>query len=288
MAKKTDRKWRVIDLLTWTTGHFQKQNIPSARLDAELLLAHALDSQRLQLYLRFQEIVPPKQLAAFRELVRQRAARVPLAYLTHEREFMGLSFYVDESVLIPRPETETLVEIVEERESGEDCVLLDIGTGSGAIAVSLAKRKGWTVVATDLSADALAVARQNADAHEVEAQIDFREGDLFAAVDDNSQFDWIISNPPYICSATLPTLEPEIAHEPRMALDGGADGLDVLRELLLTSPDYLRPGGSLIAEMGHEHADTLRQMVSEQSSWAKCSILHDYSKVERFLLVERS
>ena len=287
MASKTKRTWRVIDLITWTTGHFQKQGIGSARLDAELLLAHVLDIPRVQLYMRFNEALLPESLVAYRELVRRRAERIPLAYLVGRREFMGLSFHVDERVLIPRPETEVLVEIVEERTKSSSPAILDVGTGSGAIAISLARRKGWNVTALDVSADAMDGATPNAEAHGVADRLTFLQGDLFDPIPIGEQFDWILSNPPYIPDGVLPTLQPEIAHEPAIALAGGDDGLNIVRRLIRGAPEHLKPGGHLLVEIGHDQADRVCQLMQEDTHWSHWNLVRDYTRVDRFLFAQR-
>ncbi len=281
------KTWRVIDLITWTTGYLQGQGISSARLDAELLLGHVLGKARLELYVHFQDAVPTDKLAAYRELIKRRAQRIPLAYLTHEREFMGLPFYVDTHVLIPRPETETLVEILESRQQG-DAHILEIGTGCGAIAVSLAKRKGWSVVATDISSEALEVARRNAESHKVADRIHFLQGDLFAPIEQTAQYDWVVSNPPYIPTDVLPTLEPELSHEPSIALDGGPDGLDMTRLMIAGAPAHLKPGGWLILEIGHDQAGEIGSLIEANPAYATHMPLRDYSRVERFILAQHA
>ena len=243
--------WRVMDLIKWTTEYFQGHDIESARLDAELLLGHVLNKSRLQLYLDFEQVVDAEYLAQYRELIRKRVERVPVAYLINHKEFMSLNFYVDENVLIPRPETEVLVEAVltHQSDGGEfttaspdSLVVVDIGTGSGAIAVSLTtKRPEWNIIATDISPLSLQIAQQNAQKHAVAERIIFLHGDLFQPLQNNyrGQCDWIVSNPSYIASEDILTLAPEIKHEPRIALDGGADGLVFIRRLIAEAPDWL-------------------------------------------------
>ena len=286
-GREPAKTWRVIDLITWTTAYFQKHEIPSARLDAELLLAHVLGQDRVALYVNFQTPVSPEHLAQYRALIKQRIERIPLAYLTQQREFMGLSFYVDPHVLIPRPETEILVEAVEERQQGSPSIL-EIGTGCGAIAVSLAKRRGWHITATDVSAEALEVARKNAQRHGVEGLIHFQQGNLFDAVEPTATYDWILCNPPYIPTAVLPTLEPELGYEPRLALDGGTDGLDVIRTLVARAPGHLNVDGQLLFEIGHDQSATVCALVESDRAYRECTVIQDYARIERFILARRA
>ena len=173
------KTWRVLDLIQWTTEYFKRFDFPGPRLDAELLLSHVLETSRMQLYLRFEMPVYPEHLAAFRELIKKRAAHAPVSYLTNRKEFFSLDFYVDSRVLIPRPETEVLVENVLQAQETQ-CQLIDIGTGSGAIAISLAvNRPEWEIIATDISAEALEVAQKNAVAHHCADRLTFLQGNIF-------------------------------------------------------------------------------------------------------------
>jgi release factor glutamine methyltransferase len=249
--------WTVLDLLRWTTAHFGKQGIETARLDAECLLAHALETERLRLYLEFDKPVEEAERARFRALVKRRGAdRVPVAHLTGRREFWSLALRVTPDVLTPRPDTETLVEaalaFLPEREA--EARLLDVGTGSGAIALALlSERPKLLAVATDVSAAALAVARENAEAHGCTDRLVLREGSLFAPVA-GERFDLLVSNPPYLAEGEAAGLAPELAFEPRAALFAGPEGTELLEALVAGAADHLEPGGALLLELAPAQA----------------------------------
>ncbi len=250
--------WTPLKLLNWTQGFFAQKGVDAPRLTAELLLAHALGCDRVRLYLDFDKPLGEPELKAFRELVRRRADREPTADLVGERDFAGHTFQVDARVLVPRPETELVVEaaLAALSEAGR---ALDLCTGSGAIGISLAlARPGAQVTATDVSADALAVARENA--ARLGAAVTFLEGDLYAALSPAAfdlQFEVIVSNPPYVPRGELDTLSPEVRREPRLALDGGDDGLAISRRIVAEAPLHLRPGGVLVLEMHESHLHEL-------------------------------
>ncbi len=283
--------WSVVDLLEWTTGYFQQHDIPNPRLDAEVLLGHLLKKSRLQLYLHFEMPVFQEHLTPFRELIKKRIAHTPVSYLTNRKEFMSLDFYVDERVLIPRPETEQLVETILTAETENSQRLLELGTGSGVIATSLAvQHSEWEIVATDISEPALAVARKNAEIHACTAQIKFLSGDLFEPVaaicaNGDAQFDWIVCNPPYIKNTERDTLSPDVRdHEPEIALFAGDDGLDVIRRLIAEAPKYLAPTGKLILEIGATQANTIRTLLEAGSAYATYKLFEDYAGKERIVL----
>ncbi len=251
--------WTTLRLLAWTQGFFGQKGIDAPRLTAELLLAHALRCDRVRLYLDFDKPLGDAELAAFRELVRRRAEREPTAYLLGAREFHGRSFQVDARVLVPRPETEHVLEAALAALPADAAGLraLDLCTGSGALAISLAlERPDAQVVATELSPDALAVARENA-ARLGAAGVTFLEGDLYAPLAPEERFDVIVSNPPYVPRGELDTLPPEVRREPRLALDGGEDGLAISRRIAAEAPARLRPGGVLVLEMHESHLHDL-------------------------------
>jgi release factor glutamine methyltransferase len=264
-----ERSWTVLELLSWTTDYFKRAGVESARLDAEVLLAHALESERLRLYIDYEKPVLPAERDAFRELVRRRAQeRVPVSLLLGEREFWSLGFKVSGDVLTPRPETETLVEFAlskvtagagPSRDANEPIRILDIGTGSGAIAIALAKELPHAnVTATDLSEPALQIAAENADCLRQGERIRFVEGDLFEPVA-SERFDLIVSNPPYVARRDEGSLPKELSHEPELALFGGEDGLDVIRRLVAEAGDHLSPGGWLGIELSPEQTETVEQ-----------------------------
>jgi release factor glutamine methyltransferase len=247
--------WTPLRLIGWTQEFFAKKAVDAPRLTAELLLAHALSCDRVRLYLDFDKPVGEAELARFRDLVRRRADGEPTAYLVGQKEFFGRPFKVDPRVLVPRPETELLVEaaLAALREGGS---ALDLCTGSGCVAVSLALgRKGARVVAADVSEEALAVARENAAA--LGAVVELATGDLWSAVHPGARFDVVAANPPYVPSRELPGLSREVRREPCIALDGGEDGLAVIRRIVEGAPARLAPGGTLVVEMHESHEAAL-------------------------------
>jgi release factor glutamine methyltransferase len=256
------RTWTVLDLLRWTTEHFRSRGIEGARLDAECLLAHALETERLQLYLDFDKPVAAAERARFRELVERRAhERVPVALLTGCREFWSLPLRVTPDVLVPRPETETLVEValrlLPDREGAAR--ILDVGTGCGAIALALAKeRPKAAVTATDISGSALAVARQNAAELGFANRIRFLLGDGFEPVL-GERFDLIASNPPYLARDEAPTLPPELVHEPREALFAGGEGTELLQRIAHGAWELLEEGGALAVEITPQQAPEMTE-----------------------------
>ena len=271
-----EKTWTVLELLTWTTDYFKRSGIESARLDAEVLLAHALETQRLRLYIDYEKPVLQEERDAYRALVQRRAQeRIPVSQLLGEREFWSLGFQVTSDVLTPRPETETLVEwalskakgalqeTTEVPEKKGKLRILDIGTGSGAITLALASELPHAeMIATDLSPAALQIAAGNADELRMGERIRFLEGDLFEPVA-KEKFDLIVSNPPYVARADEGSLPPELSHEPEMALFAGPDGLDVIRRLVAEAGDHLSSGGWLGIELSPEQADEVEGLLSE-------------------------
>ena len=260
------KNWTILELLRWTTEHFAKLGIETARLDAECLLAHALGVDRLRLYVDFDKPLAPEERAGFRELVRKRAeTRVPVAQLVGRREFWSLSLAVTPDVLTPRPETETLVEAALELAPGVDSELaiLDVGTGSGAIALALAsERPKARVTATDVSAAALAVAAGNAERLELAGRVRFVQGDLFTPVA-GERFDLVVSNPPYLANEPGVVRAPELAHEPEQALYAREQGLAVLRALAQNVAAHLNPGGAAAFEVSPEQGERVAHWCRE-------------------------
>lgn len=240
--------WTTLKVLTWTKEYLVGKGVENARLEAEWLLCEALSLDRVGLYLNFDKPLSDAELATFRQMVARRAKREPLQHILGTQEFMGLEFKVSPAVLIPRHDTETLVQEAL-RVAPQAAAVLDIGSGSGCVAVALAKKlPGAAVISVDISADALELAAQNAALNGV--QVDFRHGSLFEPVQGES-FDLIVSNPPYIPTADLAGLEPEVRDfEPGTALDGGVDGLDFYRQIVAQAPAHLSPQGWLLVEIG--------------------------------------
>jgi release factor glutamine methyltransferase len=244
--------WTIGSLVKWAAADFRARGIDNPRLDAELLVAHALHIDRMRVILDADRPLEGVELATLRDLVKRRRSFEPIAYLRGEREFYGLKFRVDKRVLVPRPDTETLVDAALARSAHVSMSMrqLDLCTGSGCVAIAMARQRPTSSVhASDVSADALAVARENAlrlGAYTVA----FYESDLFAAFA-GKRFDVITANPPYIASGEIPTLMPDVRdHEPRLALDGGADGLDLVRRIVTDAPEHLDRGGLLAIEIG--------------------------------------
>ncbi len=282
------KTWTVLDLVEWTENYFRESGITTPRLDAEVLLGFVLQKSRLQLYLSFEMPVFPDHLSVFRQLVQRRKEHTPVSYLTNHREFMSIDFYVDSRVLIPRPETEILVEYVLDRTSTHGPIsLVDIGTGSGAIAVSLAfNRPEWYIVATDISIDALSVAETNATQHQT--QIEFRSGDMLSALESvDNKFDWIVSNPPYISSQDYKILPPDVRNfEPKLALASPPDGLQLIRILIESAPNYLKPNGRLAIEIGKGQRLDVEDFVHRSKQYQKIDFIPDLSGVARILVVQ--
>jgi release factor glutamine methyltransferase len=257
----------VLELLRWTTAHFAEQGIDTPRLDAECLLAHALGVERLRLYLDFDKPVEAGERAAFRELVVRRAReRVPVALLTGEREFWSLPLAVAPGVLVPRPETETLVSAALELLPDPDAAarILDLGTGSGALALALAReRPRASVVATDIAQESLNLAQQNAEALGMAARILFLRGDWEGPLEGEAPFDCVVSNPPYLAESERAGLAPELVHEPDHALFSGPAGLDALERLCRRTPALLAPGGGLAFELAPGQQDAVAGWLAE-------------------------
>lgn len=281
-----DEPWTVRRVLEWTTSHLKKHQSDTPRLDAEILLAHARGCQRIQLYTQFDEPLTDAVRAQMRELVQRRAKAEPVAYLVGQREFFSLKFHVTRDVLIPRPDTETLVmEVLDSIKGREAPKVLDLCTGSGCIAVSVAKNaKTAQVLATDISPAAIAIATENVNRHQVTDRVRLIESDLFSAVPDAEKFDVIASNPPYVPSNEIDQLDAEVSkHEPRLALDGGPDGLDIIRRIVDQAPKFANPGALLLIEFTPEQAPTLEQLVSADSRYQDVAIRKDLGHRPRVL-----
>lgn len=256
------------------------------RLEAELLLSHVLGCPRIALWTAPEAPVTAAQVQAFRDLLERRAAGEPLPYLTGRREFYGLSFIVTPAVLIPRPETESLVELALAWLEGHPAALVaDIGTGSGCIAVTVARLAAQTrVYAVDISADALAVARRNAAQHHVAERITFLEGDLLAPLPE--PVDLLIGNPPYVAESAWDTLPPSVRREPREALLAGPRGLSLLRRLLQQAPAALRPGGAVLLELGETQGKAVARLARDSFPAAEVRLRRDLAGKVRFLSVQ--
>ncbi len=319
--------WTVARLLAWMTQDFAALGVGSPRLDAELLLCHVLQCDRVRLYMEMPRPLAKEELDAARSLVQRRRKREPVAYILGQKEFYRYMFEVSPSVLVPRPDTELLVDraldVLSPKtfatdpvpsqlsdESGEPLPaevsvpsasivettvqqgkrVLDLCTGTGAVAITLAAELETLLVdATDISAPALEVAKRNAQRNGVDARMSFFLGDLFAAVPSDRRYAVITANPPYVTDAEYAQLAPEITqHEPKIALTSGADGLDVLRRICAQAADRLEPGGALLLEVGHQQASAVRALLESAQRFASISVHRDYGGVERVVQAQLS
>jgi release factor glutamine methyltransferase len=274
--------WTTLSVLDWTTQRFTEAGITAARLEAQILLAHVLGCTRMQLYTGFDKPLAEAELASYRGLIKRRLAGEPVSYLVGETEFWGLPFHVEPSVLVPRPDTETLIEVARAArpDRAAPCRILDLCTGSGVIAVSLAREyPAAQVIATELSSAAAALARRNAARNAVADRVDVREGDLFAPVR-GERFDLIAANPPYIASSVIPTLSPEVRREPVIALDGGPDGLAFYDRICAEAREHLVPGGAIVLEHGFDQAVAVRARLVA-AGFTGVTLVHDLGKNPR-------
>ncbi len=287
--------WTVLRLLRWSTQYLAEKGINDGRLDVEHLLAHVLDTTRLELYLAFERPVGPDELERFKPLLLQRAGRKPLQYILGRAHFRELELEVDPRVLIPRPETEELVEAVlaRVREGGrEGLSAVDVGTGSGAIALSLAREGPFgRVVGVDRSAAALEVARANRARLDESARevVEFREGDLLDALEPAETFDVVVSNPPYVTQEEYAELAPEVREwEPSEALVASGEGLHVLQRLIQDAPEVLRAGGLLALEVGSGQAEGVADAIRNRAGLGAPVTLRDLSGRDRIVMAHRS
>lgn len=318
-----DKIWTIGRILKWTEQYFKDKGIESPRLDAEVLLAHVLEKQRIYLYVHFDEPLQPAELAAYREMIKQRVLRVPVAQILGEKEFMGLTFKVTADTLVPRPDTEILVQAAVERlkamkgeakapeyealadgeeassaadrdeaaadVSQEPLRIADIGTGSGAICLSVLHYLADTVADTvDISPAARAVAEENAASLGLQDRVTFHTGDLLQPLR-GMTFAAILSNPPYIPEADIAGLAPEVRlKEPHTALSGGRDGLDFYRRLAKEAPAMLVPGGFMAFEVGIHQAEPVAALAKANPLIARTEILPDYAGIDRVVVAWRT
>lgn len=284
--------WTVRRLLEWTSGFFERKRVDSPRLAAELLLAHVLRLPRIQLYVLHDRLLSPLELSAYRELVKRAGDHEPVQYLTGGAHFFGMELAVTPDVLIPRADTETLVEAVlhhlklaTDTGTEQSLRIADLCTGSGAIAIALARHlPNARVIATEISEAAATLARNNAQRIGVGGQVEVRTGDLFAPLGGEAPFNVITANPPYIPSDDLRKLDRNVRdYEPRAALDGGPDGLDFHRRLLADAPRHLMPGGRLFVEMQFDQWPALRALAEAGGHWRDVQVLRDFAGHERVM-----
>ncbi|HYJ80483.1 MAG TPA: peptide chain release factor N(5)-glutamine methyltransferase [Longimicrobiaceae bacterium] len=284
----TEKRWKVPELVAWTAGYLGEKGFHNPRLNAELLLSAALGLKRLDLYLQHDRPLDAGELAGFKARLLRRAKREPLQYIEGRAAFRHLLLGVDPRVLIPRPETELLVQAVLDWAAGrEGLSVLDVGTGSGAVALALATEGRFArVVATDVSAGALEVAARNRDAAGAEVRVDFRLGSLYAPVR-GERFDVVVSNPPYVGDEERDGLDAEVREwEPGEALFAGSGGLDVIAPLVAGAPEQLEPGGLLALEIGAAQGAAVAGMVRETGCFAEPAVRRDLAGRDRMVLAE--
>jgi release factor glutamine methyltransferase len=281
-------EWTIIKLLQWAASYFKSHHIDSPRATAEILLAYVLAADRIDLYLHYDQPLNAEELGRFKAVIKRRVSREPVAYILGTKEFWSLDLEVSREVLIPRPETECLVEkaltfLSTAPDSGRKRIL-ELGTGSGAVILALAsenvRHAYW---GTDISVAALQVARRNSIRHKLAANIHFMAADWLAAFGAHADlFDMIVSNPPYVKTAELKRLQPEIqAFEPQTALDGSEDGLRSLRHIIQTAHLHLKPGGALLLEIGHDQKEPLMDIINRCGHYDNVVFYQDYSGYDR-------
>jgi release factor glutamine methyltransferase len=272
--------WTAGKVLGWAATDFRERGVPTPRLEAELLLAHVLGCRRLDLYTDHERPLDPRELEAYREAIARRRRGEPAAYLTGAKEFWSLDIEVTEDVLVPRPESEILVEACLDRLAGDS--VLDLGTGSGCLAVALAsERDDLRVHAVDVSTAACEVARRNVDRHGFGERVSIFTGDLYEPIPAGERYEAIVTNPPYVMDDDIENLAEEVRCEPRLALAGGPDGLGVIRRILKGAPDHLRPGGWLLTELDPRQAAIVAHELGPASLGVEGEIIHDLSGRER-------
>jgi release factor glutamine methyltransferase len=281
----------VLEAIQKSTEFLGKKNVESPRLQTELLLAHVLQMPRMKLYLNFDRALNAAETDALREFVKRRGQREPLQHIVGTASFCGLEIAVNRHALIPRPETEMLAELGWKFLATLNlppATALDFGTGTGCIAIALAaKNPNAKITALDISSAALALAKENAARNKVAERIEFLPSDGFAALTTEMKFDLIVSNPPYIASAEIATLDPEVRDfDPRAALDGGADGLDFYRRLATEGKNFLQPNGKIMLEFGDGQADAIKK-IFETEKWIVEAVQADYSQRARMLVARR-
>lgn len=289
-------KWTVRRILEWTTGYFTRRDVDSPRLSAELLLAHVLGVPRIRLYTDYDRTLADEQLAAMRALVQRAAEEEPIAYLTGRAHFFNLEFDVTRDVLIPRPDTETVVEnvlqLVRNGVGFEAPRVLDLCTGSGCVAAAVAQHcKAASVIAIDISAAAVEVARRNVERLGLSDRVVVEQGDLFeplARMVDKEPFHLVVANPPYIATKKVSELDRSVKdYEPLIALDGGPDGLDPHRRILAGAPKHLRPGGRVFLEIAYDQGELALQVAGERAAYEDVRVLKDHAGNDRVLAATR-
>lgn len=283
-----NKVWTIGALLQWTQEYFAQKGIDTPRLDAEILLAHVLQKERIFLYAHYDQPMNPEELAVYRDMVKKRAGRLSVAHILGTKAFMGLDFQVTADVLVPRPETELLVETMLNLAKTEPpASILDIGTGSGAIILSLLHYLPEAAgTGADISPQALAVARKNGAALGLSERVTWVESDICSALPPQS-FDWIVSNPPYLTQSDMEQLQPEVRCDPPQALFGGPDGLDAYRHIAEQTQPFIRPGGYCAVEIGAGQAEQVIRIFTDTGAYCHVKTETDYGGIERVILFIR-
>lgn len=290
------KSWIIKDLLKVTADYLKEKEVDSPRLTAEILLSHQLNTDRVNLYMNFDKPLTEKELSGYRSLIKRRLQHEPVQYITGSQEFWSLDFMVDPQVIIPRPESELLVEQAVKRiganftPQNQSPKILDLGTGSGALAISVAKEVPQARIwATDLSAAALSLARRNAERHGVSDRIEFIPGDLWEPmINLDVTFDMILSNPPYVASEEYDNLPPEVRdYEPRLALDGHEGGMYFIEKIIRGGLDYLSPGGWLIMEMSPDQTEKALLLIEQINGYGEKTRIKDYSHTYRVVMAQK-
>lgn len=295
--KSTNSRWTILRLLKWTTSYFKSHHIDSPRATAEILLAHVLNLKRIDLYLQYDKPLSNNELLRFKALIKRRAKREPVAYIVGAKEFWSLNLTVTEDVLIPRPETECLVEAVlellsEDSSSGTTPApkrILELGTGSGALILALAfERPKHLFFASDSSIKAVKLAKQNAKRNGLNRIANFFCASWFASLNNECRFDIILSNPPYLPTKVISRLQPEIyKYEPVVAIDGKEDGLACLRHIIFNAHEYLNNHGSLLLEIGHDQKNYIKKIIDKCNNYKDIVFTKDYSGYDRIVHIKK-
>jgi release factor glutamine methyltransferase len=280
-------KGKTIELISKYVTILKEAGIDSAEFEMELILCYVLNLDRLHLYLHGDELIDDEIVNKIESIVERRRTRFPLQYILNESWFFGRKYFVDESVMIPTPETEqvcqTAIAFLSEKENS---TVLDIGTGSGVIAITLAAEVTMCqVIATDICKNALATAMRNANYHKVSDRIKFRHSDLFEKISSSERFDLIIANPPYISEEDYPGLPPEVIADPKIALTSGKEGLDIITEILAEAPQFLNDNGRIMLEIGYNQSEAISQKVKSDSRYKSYSILQDLNGIDRTIIL---
>ncbi len=294
-AEKTEQVWTVQKILNWTTEYLQQRNCESPRLESEVLLAHARGCQRIELYTDYNAPVDEPVRSTMRTLVQRRANGEPVAYLVGHREFFSLDFRLEPGVFIPRPETETLVlEAIEKLKPIRSPRILELCAGSGCISVSLAvQRPDAEITTVELHSLAYQTAVENVNRHDVSHSVKVLQGDLFEPLGDppetdSQKYDLLISNPPYLCTSEIPELDTDVRdYEPHAALDGGEDGLDLIRVILERGPRYIKPEGWCLLEMDPAQISPCLELAKNSGKWSLHESIKDLNGEDRCLLLQR-